>query len=972
MTNRQSPWTADEVKARLGSLDLSQVQRGQEPVISGYHVAASVRSFFDPNELEPIGQANDADFKQLLRDSTVVSKPDGSSAWALRPKAREQTLQFLAREGSLEKIANRILTAPETDTFQEMLGMYLQERAPGLEDQTLDQLTSSQEVLRLLNQEEVRKSLPAGVLSALPDAKKLPERIALERLLKPFRDLAGRHFRGREAELEKLRNYVEYFGPSSMFESVRRRARDIFDLNEKPPLLITGPGGIGKSTLIAKFILDHLDASLAVEGSERLLFGYLDLDRPDLNADRPVSLLIGILEQLGTLVPRMREECEEMIDELSVGDLEEARGAILPVEVFERFIQLVRAAAGGVNAPVFLLVFDNFEEVQYRSVEDVELLWLFLGQLQKAFPKLRTVLAGRSRLSGFTNEPIELKDFGKEAAEGYLMSRGIDDAVAAKEIVERVGGNPLSLRLAVELVRKEGIGSIKDVNLRRFFLFKLSNVLIQGQLYQRILEHIHNPKVRKLAHPGMVVRRVTPEIIFKVLSGPCEVEMEGTDEARRLFVELKRESSLVREAPGSGPEEFELRGDVREMMLQQLIVDQPAKVKNIHENAVAYYANFGDVTSRAEEIYHRVALGQTEGRVVSLFIPGVEERLRNAVREMPRAAQPFLASRVGVEIDADLWRDADLQSWEIQAAARIERLLASSRHAEAMKVLTERKERSTRSPLFRVEALTYERAADLDGKQRETLLLQARNAISQSLPSWTSEEATDELLLDKLVIAARLDAAIGSKARPEDLLEEFRSIWKLYPGDPRVIRLGLHRLKLLESMGDEARETTYVLRSEMMRCAAAISQEKLSFDTRALFDFGVEFVSTAPEAVLALVREIGIGRMFASDQWEEIRKLAEKSLPFLAVGGVALRALASATGKRFPAWADFLVLQVLRRARGTEADMPVLSSKLLAIETEPVVTSTRSGSPLQVGLGVFGEDSIVEVAEEKPKSRKLK
>src|SRR5258708_27044664 len=259
------------------------------------------------------------------------------------------------------------------------------------------------------------------------------------------------------------------------------------------------------------------------------------------------------------------------------------------------FLDIFVSATAGSNVPVFLVVFDNFEEVQYRSHEDVEQLWSFLNQLQGRIPKLRTVLAGRSPLKGFDVQTLEIPDFNKEATVAYLTVRGIEDPEMAKEIAERIGGNPLSLRLAVELVRKEGLSSIKDVNLRRFFLFKLSNVLIQGQLYQRILEHLHSPKIRNLAHPGLVLRRVTPEIILRVLAGPCGAEVRDIQEATDLFLELKRELSLVRETRDPPPDApLEVRPDLRRMMLQQLASDEPVKVRRIHESAIEFYSQRDD------------------------------------------------------------------------------------------------------------------------------------------------------------------------------------------------------------------------------------------------------------------------------------------------------------------------------------------------------------------------------------------
>ena len=41
--------------------------------------------------------------------------------------------------------------------------------------------------------------------------------------------------------------------------------------------------------------------------------------------------------------------------------------------------------------------------------------------------------------------------------------------------------------------------------------------VLQGVLFRRILGHIHTPEIRQLAHPGLVLRRITPDLIKEVL-----------------------------------------------------------------------------------------------------------------------------------------------------------------------------------------------------------------------------------------------------------------------------------------------------------------------------------------------------------------------------------------------------------------------------------------------------------------------
>jgi len=106
-----------------------------------------------------------------------------------------------------------------------------------------------------------------------------------------------------------------------------------------------------------------------------------------------------------------------------------------------------------------LFVLDTFEEVQYRSNVVIESLCRFLAMFQMHVPCLRCVLAGRApikEVSGVPTWEIELKDFDPMAAQGFLEAHGVTPSPLAKAIVAQVGGNPLSLNLALEVWRKEG------------------------------------------------------------------------------------------------------------------------------------------------------------------------------------------------------------------------------------------------------------------------------------------------------------------------------------------------------------------------------------------------------------------------------------------------------------------------------------------------------------------------------------
>jgi hypothetical protein len=145
---------------------------------------------------------------------------------------------------------------------------------------------------------------------------------------------------------------------------------------------------------------------------------------------------------------------------------------------------------------------------------------------------------------------------------------GVGPPERARAIARQVGGNPLTLRLAARVAADEEAvtGGIEALETRRFGFLAVSPALIRGQLYRRVLDHIHDPDVRALAHPGMVLRRVTPDIIREVLGPRCGIA--GVEsKALKLFEALQKEHALVLiEGDGSLRYREEVRRPVLELL----------------------------------------------------------------------------------------------------------------------------------------------------------------------------------------------------------------------------------------------------------------------------------------------------------------------------------------------------------------------------------------------------------------------
>lgn len=860
-----------------------------------FHDAAAVLSSFEINRtLQPVGRyidAENAELERLISNSILVSETGERRLWALKNDVRKEVLRRLGTRTALASALKANLSRPQ-DALQKVFEWYVLGDAKNLAAQTPEELSSTLQVSDWLSGTELRDALPAQ--------HEVRRWVEMSNLLSPFRLLVGDHFRGRTKELHLLREYVEVLKPQSRGATLRRSLRKIISLREKPPLLIWGPGGIGKSTLLAKFILEH-----TIESDERLPFLYLDCDRPGLDPKEPVTFLVEAVRQLGIEFPEQATSCEALRKgwlkrlstqaESQVSDRFNLRSRSEFIEDFRLLVDDLEIR----DSPL-LLVLDTFEEVQFRSQDSVTELWRFLDELQGVIPETRTVIAGRARVRELSVEELPLAKLDIDAAQGFLTSLGITDPQLSRVVAEQMQGNPLSLRLAAEVLRNEPANQegVQDIKTRQWWGQKVDDNRIQGQLYGRILRHVHDADVRKLAHPGLILRRITPDVIRFVLAKTCGLGDITSDRALQLFNSLKREVSLVT-VSWSDPLELHHRSDVRRVMLQLMQAQDLTRAKAIHHEAVDFYKSQKSETPivRAEEIYHRLWLEQSPSEIEPRFIAGVEDYLQNAIEELPVSVQPYLASRLGVELDLP-WEKADLESWEKYAKRRAEDLLLLERPEQALQILRKRDERTPDSPLYLLEAQALERL----GRPREARLVAGAGIAISGI-------RRDVDVLQLYALAARAAELLGDISVPTELVETFRNLTRSFPTESALALIGLSYLRLIQkndspdhlnALDDLKREYLQFIRQvpiERLRSLGVSNELSLLFqlDDPAL---AVALRSPASSSSLPLERDQGNAIIYdgSAEEKELLRAFLLQQYPtpqFLAVAvssilGVAL------------------------------------------------------------------------------------
>ncbi|MCT4353326.1 trypsin-like peptidase domain-containing protein [Streptomyces sp. Je 1-79] len=754
----------DDTPARLDAAlrSTAQAPPSAAPAVPdlrrAYREAACLLDEFDPARLRLPGESAPTGRAALaLVDDCAALAAHPVQSWVLKPEVREETLSALpGPEAARRALEAAIDVVPD---------------GPGPERTALALLSGLPSELSTLGVEGLSDTLRAVLwlrripgTSGLPDVDDLQHRLERARLLQPMERLIEGTVHGRQREVDSLRAYIEL--PAEPAE---------------PPVLIHGVGGIGKSTLLATFLVESLRDS-----PDGFPFACIDFERPTLSIHEPATVLAEIARQLGIQYPDRRaafdalaDACEEtaaaqrgernQLDELyqlsatratlgrdfSAGfhARASAREQELAGDVAELVAEAVRTPEGG-TAPPLVIVIDSFEEAQYRGSPVMGRMWAIWTALRAAYPRLRFLVAGRAPIEHpakvLAPRTMEIGELDHPAAVDLLMSCGVADETIARDLVDRIGGHPLSLKLAARTTVLLGAGSepLGDLlrslpSRRRYFHHQVDQMLIQGTLYDRILKHIADDAVRALVQAGLALRVITPELIQEVLAEPAGLRVDSAQEARSLFGRLVSRLDLMESA---GPQAVRHRADLRSIMLRLSDSARTDLMRAVDHRAVEYYAAREGPAARAEEIYHRLRFGQNPRAVERRWQSGVAGYLAGADRDMPPRSAAFLLGKLGGHVPDRIMAEADQEDWERIAAREVEDLLTQGYVEGAAERLTERR---PWTPCSRLHGLLVETLA------RSGRIAEARESAERAVEG-AGEAACDKTRLELLQLSARL------------------------------------------------------------------------------------------------------------------------------------------------------------------------------------------------------------------------
>ena len=630
-------------------------------------IRAAINETFVASEIGASGAAD------ILHNSEVVMiggrrrlrLTDTARGAILRQASGGERFNALLREAIAGDKATPPALASEAETRSAILRQCLTGPPVDLSGATPSTLRSA--VAAMAGLRDIK--LP-GRARSLTEAQRLLERAEF---LEPLRISIGAEgpwdvppdadrFVGRAGELTQLRAFVDEIDSEGGLEAASRHiagaaeaVRHTFgDRRVQGVRLIIARGGLGKSALIAKFVLDH-----ALKQSRRFPFAYLDFDRAAIQSRDPRSLLLEVARQVALQFPEETGAelgaLREQIRHLLAGTTTTAADA----DPFESFKSIVRRQiTKGERA--LLVVLDTIENAQ-SDQQALSGLLAFVERLSTGgFTELRLVAAGRAQIpellapSAVRREgvPITLGPMSVSDARKMVQKLGtslLGDAWRSDWSVRLAGRDgeaeerrePLSLRVAVEILRDE-VPEHRDRRSMEIEALGEVGEGFVGKLYMnRVIGHVAGGEdVRKLAWPGLVIRRVSVPIIRDLLAPLLALDPENALDmfnalATQVWI-VFRDGDVLRHQP-----------DLRARTLPWM--RQMPEFARINAEAVKYFEarQTEGAQQTAEWLYHRLLAGESPVTVDRSWMEAVVPFLRNAAEDFPpmSAAADYLAAR---------------------------------------------------------------------------------------------------------------------------------------------------------------------------------------------------------------------------------------------------------------------------------------------------------------------------------------
>jgi hypothetical protein len=584
----------------------------------------------------------------------------GYRHWSMRPEARQHVLREMVTLPGFRTLLDSIDVPPE-----DLFATYLRDGLRGDDLSALIPAEGAPPVPRvdadldgLLRAVRFLADLPAVQTETGDLERRVRRQIALTEADSALQAVAPKRLVGRERDYDALLDYG--------------RTVLATDQDWVPTFVFVGPGGVGKSALVSTFVLDQRRAAAAP-------LIYLDFDRATLIDATPLDLTHEFARQLGLAevsldqsLTEFRERSRSLLggqENLNIDTGGGASSAAL------RDLASLLSGWPRRMEPV-TIVLDTFEEVAIRGVTPVRdvLQWVADLRNKVQLQQIHLVVCGREVIPDAPHLKAEdvtamfnfkdrwqLADLDPDKAGELLVELGVEPELALR-FPPVFGGNPLVLKLIQRFVTTNDPVEVQQ------FLADGEKSRVNAPagevglrfVYERILNRIKKPRVKALAYPGVVLRRVTPELILEVLAPACggRLDVSALADAKEVFDELANHVWLVNRI---APEAVVHRADLRRLLVPGLEHNADVDTRAIHRAAAAYYAarpaSVAPDDAEIEEIYHRGFLDDLPDEMPQGQAENILRRLAGDVGFWPvhsRAMLKSLAGRYEQQTEAEL------------------------------------------------------------------------------------------------------------------------------------------------------------------------------------------------------------------------------------------------------------------------------------------------------------------------------
>ncbi len=576
---------------------------------------AALSGAFDPvDALHALGDPDPDDARTAVVELAAVCETSQPTGWLMWGWARRRELDALADDGDLDAAVDaqrRVAReGPDADLLEALTGTgraspAAVREAAGAPEPDRDELV------------RLAMALDRAGSHAPAFAELTAVRTAIAALDAAARVdwVDDRGVFGREAELAQALQWVQ-------------AARDEVPVRA---FAVTGPAGIGKTTL-----LDEV-ARRATRETQALVVR-LDFERAGLDVlDR-----VGLVGDIARQIARQRGEAGAALEaeRLEAVGADRAHGLRagegrdrLPLSLARATGDAVRAAGTGV-----LVTLDALETLPRRGETHTRRLFETLDALcAEGVGPLAVVAAGSAeafeRVADRVGSTVVLGGLDDESAGALLAS--LEVPLAQRPAVLRAAaGSPTILRLGATAVREFGRDAVAGVAERG-----------AASLFHFLLGRIGDDTRRALAQPGLLARRISPELLADVLGAQLELA-DASAAAHDAFSALAVQEWLVEPDVVDGW--LRLRPGVRAMLLEDVYRDlDPAQAGRLNRAIADWYGVRDEPFAALEAAYHRLQ-AMRAGAPAPHLSPAVLSRIDEAMlSELDKRAQDAVRAARG-------------------------------------------------------------------------------------------------------------------------------------------------------------------------------------------------------------------------------------------------------------------------------------------------------------------------------------